>query len=279
MKSRVILLAIALVALLSTGCDKLKSRDKLNRGVQAYKSGRYADAVVFFKGAVDLDPENVNGRLYLATAYMTQYIPGADSPDNNKLAQSAKDEFQRVLEKHPTDPTALASLASLAYQQAQGIPDLDAKYKKLDESKEWYTKLVQADPKNKEAWYSLGVIDWLKWYGNLLTARAKLGMKPDDPGPLKDKKVREELKEKWATTIAEAKADLQKALDIDKDYDDAMAYMNLMIRYSADLVDSSAEYDKQVELANQWVQKALDTKKAKAAKAAKTTGGITQEQK
>ena len=279
MKSRVILLAIVLVALLSTGCDKLKSRDRLNRGVQAYKSGRYADAVVYFKGAVELDPENVNGRLYLATAYMTQYIPGADSPDNNKLAQSAKDEFMRVLEKHPTDPTALASLASLAYQQAQGIPELDAKYKKLDESKEWYTKLVQADPKNKEAWYSLGVIDWLKWYGNLLTARAQLGMKPDDPGPLKDKKIREALKEKWSATIDEAKADLQKALDIDPNYDDAMAYMNLMIRYSADLLDNSADYDKQIELAQQWVQKALDTKKKKAEAAAKTTGGITQESK
>jgi len=279
MKSRVILLAIALVALLSTGCDKLKSRDKLNRGVQAYKSGRYADAVVYFKSAVELDPDNVNGRLYLATAYMTQYIPGADSPDNNKLAQSAKEEFLRVLEKHPNDPTALASLASLAYQQAQGIPDLETKYKKLDESKEWYTKLVQADPKNKEAWYSLGVIDWLKWYGNLLSARAKLGMKPDDPGPLKDKKVREELKQKWSATIDEAKADLQRALDIDPNYDDAMAYMNLMIRYSADLVDSPQEYEKQVELANQWVQKALDTKKAKAAAAAKSTGGITQESK
>src|ERR1700694_2040374 len=103
MKSRVILLAIALVALLSTGCDKLKSRDKLNRGVQAYKSGRYADAVVFFKGAVDLDPENVNGRLYLATAYMTQYIPGADTPENLQMAKAARDEFLKVPEKSPND--------------------------------------------------------------------------------------------------------------------------------------------------------------------------------
>jgi hypothetical protein len=44
-------------------------------------------------------------------------------------------------------------------------------------------------------------------------------------------------------------------------------------------VDSPQEYEKQVELANQWVQKALDTKKAKAAAAAKSTGGITQESK
>ena len=38
-----------------------------------------------------------------------------------------------------------------------------------------------------------------------------------------------------APIIDEGMADLQKALDIDKEYDDAMAYMNLLIREKADL--------------------------------------------
>ncbi len=58
-------------------------------------------------------------RLYLATAYMSQYIPGAISPENVQLAKEAKEEFQKVLEKNPSDTTALASLASLSYQQAK----------------------------------------------------------------------------------------------------------------------------------------------------------------
>ena len=280
MKSKLFVVGIGLLLLFATGCDKLRSRDRINKGIQSYKGAKYADAVEFFKEAVNLDPTNVTGRLYLATAYMSQYIPGAESPENLQLAKQAKEEFLRVLEKHPNDTTALASLASLSYQQAQGMPDLDAKLKKLDEAKEWYLKLIAADPQNKEGFYSLGVIDWVKWYAAWMKSRADLGMKPEEPGPLKDKKVKAELKEKYSAIIEDGIKNLEQALKIDANYDDAMAYMNLLIRERADLDESSDEYKKDVETADSWVQKALDTKKAKAAKeAAKQTGGITQEAK
>jgi tetratricopeptide (TPR) repeat protein len=280
MKSKLFVLGIGLVLLSTTGCNKLRSRDRINKGIQSYKGARYSDAVEFFKEAVDLDPSNVNGRLYLATAYMSQYIPGAESPDNMQLAKQAKEEFIKVLENHPNDTTALASLASLSYQQAQGMPDLDQKLKKLDDAKEWYLKLISADPQSKEGFYSLAVIDWVKWYAAWMKARADLGMKPEEAGPLKDKKVKEELKDKYAAVVDDGMKNLDKALQIDKDYDDAMAYMNLLIREKADLDDTSDQYKADVEKADVWVQKALDTKKMKAAKeAAKAAGGITAETK
>jgi tetratricopeptide (TPR) repeat protein len=276
MKTISLVLGIGLLVLAGTGCDKLRSRDQLNRGVQAYRSAKYADAVEYFKTAVNLDPSNLNGRLYLATAYMTQYIPGAESPENLQLAKQAKEEFLKVLEKDPNDKTALASLASLSYQQAQGMPDLEQKLKKLDEAKEWYLKLIAADPQNKEGFYSLAVIDWVKWYAAWMKSRADLGMKPEEPGPIKDKKVKADLKDQYSAVIEDGIKNLQKALDIDPNYDDAMAYMNLLIRERADLDESPDQYKKDVETADGWVQKALDTKKMKAAKeAAKTQGGIT----
>jgi len=276
MKTITLVFGIGLLVLAGTGCDKLKSRDQLNRGVQAYRSAKYADAVEFFKTAVNLDPTNLNGRLYLATAYMTQYIPGAESPENLQLAKQAKEEFMKVLERDPNDKTALASLASLSYQQAQGMPDLEQKLKKLDEAKEWYLKLIAADPQNKEGFYSLAVIDWVKWYAAWMKSRADLGMKPEEPGPIKDKKVKADLKDQYSAVIEDGIKNLQKALDIDPNYDDAMAYMNLLIRERADLDESPDQYKKDVETADGWVQKALDTKKMKAAKeAAKTAGGIT----
>ncbi len=275
--TRIIAIAgLGALVVLSTGCAKLQSRDHLNRGVQAYRNARYAEAVEQFKTAVQLDPTNTNGRLYLATSYMTQYIPGADSPENNQLAKAAKDEFLNVLKDNPNDKTALASLASLNYQQAQGIPKLEDKFKKLDEAKDWYMKLIAADPNNKEAYYSLGVIDWLKWYPNLMTARANMGMKPEDPGPLKDKKVKAELKDKYMAMVDDGIKNLQKALDIDKDYDDAMAYMNLLIREKADLDDTKEQYEADTKVADGWVQKALETKKMKAAKQPGAAGGITE---
>jgi hypothetical protein len=56
--------------------------------------------------------------------------------------------------------------------------------------------------------------------------------------------------------------------------------MNLLIREKADLDDSPDQYKADIETADKWVQKALDTKKAKAAKAAAAAsqGGITAEE-
>jgi hypothetical protein len=68
----------------------------------------------------------------------------------------------------------------------------------------------------------LGVIAWTKAWVVDGEARAKLGMKPEDPGPLKDKKVRAEVAAKNGPIVDEGFKDLDKALQIDPEYDDAM---------------------------------------------------------
>jgi tetratricopeptide (TPR) repeat protein len=264
-----------ILVLAGSGCAKLKARDHLNQGVAAFKNAKYQDAVEHFKTAMELDPEYQNARNYLATAYMAQWIPGAESPENKAFAEKAKEEFGRVLEKDPNDKSALTSLAFMSYNQALSLP-LEEKMKKFDEATNLYQKLISVDSQNKEAFYTLGVIAWGKWYPALNLARANLRMKPEDPGPLKDKKVKEELKTKYSATIADGVQNMQKALDIDKEYDDAMAYMNLLIRERADLSDSPEEYKKQIEEADGWVQKALDTKKIKAARQP-ASGGIVND--
>jgi tetratricopeptide (TPR) repeat protein len=270
-------LLAAVTILASTGCDKLKARDHMNQGVASFRNAKYSDAVEHFKQAAALEPDNPNARAYLATAYMVQWIPGAESPENVEFSTKAKEEFLKVLEKDPNNTTALASLASLAYNAAQSLP-LDKKLEKYDEAASWNKKRIAADDKDKEAYYMLGVISWAKWYPALNLARVNLHMKPEDPGPLKDKKVKEDLRTQYGTIIDDGIANLQKAIDIDKEYDDAMAYMNLLIREKADLAESPEEYKKDIETADGWVQKALDTKKIKAARQP-TTGGIVQDTK
>ncbi len=195
---------------------------------------------------------------------MAQYIAGAESPENLEVARNAEAEFRLVLQVHPNDTTALKSLASLMYQRAQGMPAQDSKFQKLDEAASWYEKLIAADPQNKEAYYSLGVIDWVKWYAGWMRARADLGMRPEDPGPLTKGEVRQALKQQYSSTIEQGISNLEKALQIDPQYDDAMAYMNLLVRERADLVDTPDEYRHQIDVADQWVKKALETKKMKA---------------
>src|SRR3954471_3804342 len=99
-----------------------------------------------------------------------------------------------------------------------------------------------------------------------------MGMTTADPGMLQDKKLREQYKIKYRPMLDEGVANMQKALDIDKEYDEAMAYMNLLIRYRADLDDTPEEYKKDIDEADAYIQKALATKKIKAERLPKSQG-------
>jgi len=268
MKSKaVVVLAIAALTVFATSCEKLKARDQLNKGVQAFKSAQYPLAVKRFKTAVEYDPTFATARLYLATAYMQQYIPGADSPENMQMATAAYDQFQKVLAQDSKNELAVASIASLLFNE-----------KKLDEASKWYQKLIQLNPKNKEAFYTLGVIAWTKALVTDGEARAKLGMKPDDPGPLRDKKVRVEVAAKNGPIVDDGIKDLDKSLAIDPEYDDAMAYENLLYRQKADLEDSTEAYKADIDKANDFFQKTIDTRKIKAERKP-VGGGITADTK
>src|SRR5579885_3897694 len=95
------LVTTAALVLSSTGCNKLRARDQLNKGVASYKNARYEQAIEHFKNAVTLDPSLQNAKIYLATAYLAQYIPGVDSPDNLQNANAAIDQYKAVLDQDP----------------------------------------------------------------------------------------------------------------------------------------------------------------------------------
>jgi Tfp pilus assembly protein PilF len=261
----------------ASGCEKLKARDALNKGVQAYKATKYDEAAKKFQEAVGYDPTFEVARLYLATSYMSQWIPGADSPENKEMARKAEEEFNKVLSADPKNKLAIESIASMRYNQANAFTSLDEKLKVMDDAKVWYGKLIEVDPTNSKAYYSLGVIAWSKWYPQYKQAREKAGMKQEDPGPIKDKKIREELKAKYSDLVAEGIKQLDKAVEIDKEYDDAMAYLNLLIRERADLAENPEDYKKDIATADNWVQKALEAKKIKAERLEKKNKGVVND--
>ena len=263
----VVSLAVALLLASATGCTKLRARDQLNKGVQAYENAEYTKAVDYFKKSVDLEPTFTTARLYLATAYMSQYIPGADSPENLEMVEAARREFAKVLETDPKNTVAIASIASLYFHQQE-----------FEEAEEWNKKLIAADPQYKAGYYTLGVIAWTRTFQVRMAARAELGMKPEDPGPLKDKKVREEVRARNLPIVDEGLQYLENAIEIDPEYDDAMAYLNLLHRERADLLDTREEFDKETEIADNWVDKTLEVKKIKAARTQSVANiGVTQE--
>jgi len=102
------LAGVALALFSSVGCNKLRARDQLNKGVQSYKNAKYEEAINHFQQAVSLDPSLLNARLYLATAFAQQYIPGVDAEDNNRMGQNAIDQYSAVLERDPKNRYATA---------------------------------------------------------------------------------------------------------------------------------------------------------------------------
>ncbi len=249
------------------GCTQLKARDRVNKGVHAFKAAKYAEAVDHFQAATEIDPTFDTARLYLATAFYQQYIPGAESPENLEMANKAKAEYSKVLEKDKNNGLALASIASLYFHQ-----------KKWDEAEQWNKRLVEADPKSKEGFYTLGVIAWTRSFSKRLEARAKLSMKPEDPGPIKDAKVRQALRAELLPVLNTGLEHLNKAVEIDQEYDDAMVYINLLHRERADMQNDVAEFKKDFAAAENWVEKAMNIKKIKQERAAKAQpGGIVQD--
>ena len=266
-------IAAALCAVLlplATGCEKLKSRDEMNKGVQAYRANKYADAVKHFKQAVELDPSNKNARLYLATSYMIQWVPGAESPDNMKNYDMAKKTFDEVLKDEPTNNLALASMASMAYNSATSGSE-DQKKAALEEAKKWNERRIEVNPKDSEPYYYLGVIDWADAFPAIRSARSEEKMKPDDPGPIKDPKVRADLKAKYQGTVDHGLDNLKKCLSYDKENEDAMSYVNLLLREKADLEDTPDEAKADVKQAEDWANKSLEMRREKANRPAKTT--------
>jgi Tfp pilus assembly protein PilF len=267
MRKPIWIAAAAALALFASGCTQLRSRSQINEGVSAFKSAQFPEAVEHFKQAVELEPDFASARLYLAVAYMQQYVPGSEAPDNIKMADQAMVEFKKVLEKDPTNKLAASYIATLFLNE-----------KKWDDAEQWYKKSIQLDPKYADGYYSLGFIAWSRWYPAY--AQAMHDLKPPQPldsnYPIKDKKVKAELKDKWGAIIQAGIDNLNKCLEVDPLRDDAMAYENLLIRERAYLLDDQKEFDSQIALAQSWIDKAMVAKKQlaekKAAAAAKQQG-------
>jgi len=267
---RLLTLAAVMLALLSSlGCDKLKARDQLNKGVKAYKDNHYEQAIDHFQQSVKLDPALIVARMYLATAYVSQYIPGVEDADNLRTAQQAIDEYQKVIDANPSREQKVTS--------AKGIAYLYLNMKKWEDAKKYYRMASDLDPNDAEPYYSIGVIDWTACYQPRMEERAKLGMKPDEHLNAKNKdqkKICDDMREKNGPTIQEGIDSLDKAIKLREDYDDAMAYMNLMYRERADVeCEDLAAREQDLKTADGWVDKAMEAKKARALKAEKAQGG------
>jgi len=224
---------LAILALAATSCAKLQARDNLNKGVRAFRDAHYENAVNYFKQAVELDPELTTAEIYLATAYAQQYIPDGRGEDNAKNAQLAIQTFEDVLKHDSNNVNAIAGLASI-YQNTHD----------LQKSHDYYMKYAQLDSTNPVPFYAIGSLDWIIVYDK------------QNPPP----------EEQQGKLIDEGLANLDKALALNPEYDDAMTYKNLLYREKARLAANEDDKKKLTDQADEWFNKSLETRKKNAEK-------------
>jgi tetratricopeptide (TPR) repeat protein len=262
---RVAALCVLLVlAVAASGCSKLKARDLLNKGVAAFKNGQSDAAIENFKQATEADPDLLTARLYLATAYASLYIPGAPSAENQARGQQAVAEFKQVLDKDSNNLSAIDGIGSILFQM--GGQPFDAK--KFEESKSYHQRHIQLKPDDPEPYYWIGVIDWTLAFRANNEMRLsynkdniKKQVKDTDPLPTP---VRAEYASKYGPAIEEGITDLQKAISLRPDYDDAMAYLNLLYRRKADMVQTADERASLLKQADDLVDKVKEIKQKRA---------------
>ena len=241
-------------------------REGLNLGAAAYRSSHYDEAVQHFKKAVELDSSKPVAHLYLATAYVSQYVPGVDSDENRLFAEKAIQQYQIVLNSEAVEDSKVNS--------AKGIAYLYLNMKNWEQSRKYYQMASDFDPNDPEPIYSMGVIDWTQCYQVRMEGRDRLGMSPGEHLDAKNpgqRKLCQDLQAKNSATVEDGISKFDNAIQLRPDYDDAMAYMNLMYRERADLeCNDLAARSRDLKTADEWVHKALAAKKAKAEKASRS---------
>ena len=240
--------------------EQRQAREALNKGVQDFKDAKYEEATHDFLRAKQLDPKLLNARLYLATTYASQYIPGVPSEKNQELGRKGVEEFRGVLDIDPQNLSAIDGIGSIIFQMAGTPYDPE----KFQESKSYHQKHIALQPKDPEPYYWVGVIDWTLSFRANNEVRAgynqvHLAHQIKDTEPLPTV-VREEYVRKYGSIIDEGIESMKHAIELRPDYDDAMAYLNLLYRRKADAVASPSERDDLLLMADYLVDRVKEIK-------------------
>jgi tetratricopeptide (TPR) repeat protein len=240
-----------------------EARRALSQGVEAYKNGQHDVAIARFTRAEELDPSSLNAHLYLANTYASEYIPGVPSDENVRFAYAAVDEYKNTLALDSSNLSAIDGIASMLFQ-ISGTPfDPDL----LDQSKSYHLQHIQLKPDDPEPYYWIGVIDWtLSFRGNnalrkQLNDTRKRPLAEVDPLP---DDLRIEYAQAYGATIDEGIANLQKAIELRPNYDDAMAYLSLLYRRKADAAPTQDERDRLNKMADDLLDHVKDIKQKRA---------------
>jgi tetratricopeptide (TPR) repeat protein len=127
-----------------------------------------------------------------------------------------------------------------------GLAGLYQGLKDLKKSREYYIKQTEIEPENPIPYYAVASTDWYR---------------------IRDKSVPMTDEEK-VQAVEEGLQYVEKALERDPKYQDALAYKNLLLRDKAAATKDPAEAKRLLDEADVYFKKALEARNETASKAA-----------
>jgi len=134
---------------------------------------------------------------------------------------------------------------------------------KLEESKTYQRKHIDLESADPEPYYWVGVIDWALAYRANQKLRsayndtARSSVRDDVPLP---DPLREQFSREYGAAVDEGIENLKKAIKLRPDYDDALAYLNLLYRQKADQFSTRSEREEYLQMADDLIDKVKETK-------------------
>jgi tetratricopeptide (TPR) repeat protein len=238
------------VVLTGSGCHFAKrviAKDKLNQGALLYNQGRTSEAAAYFKDVTELVPENPVGWLYYGKTLLSQFQSAG--PDNRQSkADAALAAYQKALDLAsndcPTQSNAIAYIASI--YDTLG---------KDDDHRQWLLKRAQLPCATKDTqsttYYSIGVGYWKCSYDQT-TRYADKVLAVKDPFHYRnmDYDAARPDKEKAEQCVTKGFEYIEKAIQVDPEYEQALFYKGLLYREKEKLTKDPGErkkYDDEAE--------------------------------
>ena len=256
--------ALVALALIATGCNKLKARQEIKKGNDFFKAGQYQTANASYQEALRLDPEEKKLHKNIGLAYMGMYQPGSKHAKDLEYAAKAIEHLKIYSEAFPNDRKAREFLVSM-YLSTE----------RFDEAISFYQNMVQENPKDVKAMQSLAqmyfkkgdVDNALQWLRKRLDAETTNEAKAEvyyfigvqawdrsynfpDIDPVERNRV-----------VDEGIDALNKALQVKPEYFEALSYLNLLYREKAKIDPDPVKKQEYTDTANRYLQQALELRK------------------
>jgi len=184
----------------------------------------FENAEKMFLKVLDLEPTNMDN-YYVVAGFYNRY-----SSQDEELKKRAEEMYLRRIELEPENEKGYAYLAQF-YDNVRPIPDFDKAY-------EMHMKMLLLKPDDALTWYAIGVNQFQKAYRlqNILSRQQRIELSDESESALK------------------------KSIDLDPNYPDTYAYVNLLYRnVHANLYPE--RYDRFIREADRYTERYTEVRK------------------